>query len=218
MAGNDAQDRNLPASAKKIAKARKDGQVPRSRDLGHFVAMGLAAALLFTAMPALTGYAQHLVADGLTFDSKAVLSPVVAGEHVLGLFTRGLMVVLICGGLFMAAGVASNVLFGGWNVSMKAVSPDFGRMNPISGIGRLFNKQHLLNVLKAVVLAIAVGATGLIYLKNHFAACSRPNCRPAWRRWAKRSAAASWRCWACWPRGRWSMCRCRRSSSWTGSR
>jgi flagellar biosynthetic protein FlhB len=169
MAGNDAQDRNLPASAKKIAKARKDGQVPRSRDLGHFVAMGLAAALLFTAMPALTGYTRHLLADGLTFDARTIANPALAGAHALGLFTRGLMVVLVCGGLFMAAGVASNILFGGWNLSFKAVAPNFGRMNPISGLGRLFNKQQLMNVLKAMVLAIAVGVTGTIYLKNHFA-------------------------------------------------
>jgi flagellar biosynthetic protein FlhB len=168
MAGNDAQDRNLPASAKKIAKARADGQVPRSRDLGHFVAMGLAAALLFTMMPALTSYTQHLLADGLTFDSKAVLSPEIAGEHALGLFTRGLVVVLIVGGLFMAAGVASNILFGGWNLTMKAVYPNFGRMNPIAGIGRMFNRQQLLNVLKASALAGAVGTAGTIYLKNHF--------------------------------------------------
>ena len=40
----DNADRNLPASAKKIRKARQEGNVPRSRDLGHFVAMGLAAA------------------------------------------------------------------------------------------------------------------------------------------------------------------------------
>ena len=168
MAGNDAQDRNLPASAKKIAKARADGQVPRSRDLGHFVAMGLAAALLFTMMPALTSYTQHLLADGLTFDSKAVLSPEIAGEHALGLFTRGLVVVLIVGGLFMAAGVASNILFGGWNLTMKAVHPNFSRMNPIAGIGRMVNKQQLLNVLKASALAGAVGTAGTIYLKNHF--------------------------------------------------
>src|SRR3954467_11733573 len=101
----DNADRNLPASAKKIRKARQEGNVPRSRDLGHFIAMGLAAALLFTAMPALARYTQHLLADGLTFDRAAALSPEVAGEHVLRLLTRGLMVVFLTGGLFMAAGV-----------------------------------------------------------------------------------------------------------------
>jgi flagellar biosynthetic protein FlhB len=164
----DASDRNLPASAKKIRKARADGNVPRSRDLGHLAAMGLAAALMFTAMPWLIRYAQQLLTDGLTFDARAVLSPAAAGEHVLALVTRGLAVVAATGALFMVAGVAGNLGLGGWNLSFKAVHPDFGRMNPIAGLGRLFNKSHLVGTLKAVALAVAVGFAGTLYLKAHF--------------------------------------------------
>ncbi|RYF98703.1 MAG: flagellar biosynthetic protein FlhB, partial [Caulobacteraceae bacterium] len=39
MADQDAQDRNLPASPKKIERSRADGQLPRSRDLPHFAMM-----------------------------------------------------------------------------------------------------------------------------------------------------------------------------------
>jgi flagellar biosynthetic protein FlhB len=168
MAGQDSADRNLPASAKKIRKARQEGNVPRSRDLGHFVAMCLAATLLFTVMPSLTSYSQRLLADGLTFDHRVIASPQATGEFAVGLFTRGFMVVLIAGGLFMAAGVASNIAFGGWNMTMKAVSPNFGRLNPISGFARLFSPHQLVTVLKASALAIAVGFAGTVYLKNHF--------------------------------------------------
>lgn len=162
-------DRNLPASARKISKARAEGNVPRSRDLGHFVSMGLATALLFTAMPSLGSYSQHLLADGLSFPRAATLSPEAALQHVAGLLTRGLMVVLITGALFMTAGVVSNVALGGWNMTMKAVHPNFGRLNPISGLGRLFDKQHLVATLKAVLLSVAVGIAGGLYLKAHFA-------------------------------------------------
>ncbi len=169
MAGQDSSDRNLPASAKKIRKARQEGNVPRSRDLGHFVAMGLAAALLFTVMPTLASYSQRLLVDGLTFDHDTIASPKLAGEHAVGLFTRGFMVVLIVGGLFMAAGVGANLLYGGWNLTFKAVTPNFGRLNPIAGFARLFSFNQLATVLKASLLAIAVGCCGTIYLKNHFA-------------------------------------------------
>jgi flagellar biosynthetic protein FlhB len=37
----DSQDKQLPASARKLSKAREDGQVARSRDLGHFAAMAM---------------------------------------------------------------------------------------------------------------------------------------------------------------------------------
>jgi flagellar biosynthetic protein FlhB len=164
----DNADRNLPASAKKIRKARQEGNVPRSRDLGHFVAMGLAAALLFTVMPQLTSYSQHLLADGLTFDHSVIADPHIAGEHALGLFTRGFMIVMIVGGLFAAAAVVSSVAFGGWNMTMKAVAPNFGKLNPITGFGRLFNFHQLVTVLKASLLAIAVGFAGTMYLKAHF--------------------------------------------------
>jgi flagellar biosynthetic protein FlhB len=164
----DAQDRNLPASARKIARARRDGQVPRSRDLAHFAAMGIAAGLMFTAMPSVVEWVKRLLADGLTFDRAAVLSPQLAGEHALGLFTRGLYVVLPLGVLMMAAGVGANLALGGWNLSLKAIEPKFGRMNPITGLGRMFNKQHLVGTFKAIALAIAIGAAGTLYLKAHF--------------------------------------------------
>ncbi|MDE1950374.1 MAG: EscU/YscU/HrcU family type III secretion system export apparatus switch protein, partial [Burkholderiales bacterium] len=43
---DDSQDRHLPASARKIEKARGEGQVARSRDLGHLAALGAGGALL----------------------------------------------------------------------------------------------------------------------------------------------------------------------------
>jgi len=54
-------------------------------------------------------------------------------------------------------------------MSLKAVTPDFTRMNPISGIARMFGFHQLVTVLKASLLALAVGFAGTVYLKNHFA-------------------------------------------------
>jgi hypothetical protein len=42
--GRLRQDKQLPASQRKISKAREEGQVARSRDLGHFGAIGAGAA------------------------------------------------------------------------------------------------------------------------------------------------------------------------------
>ena len=46
-----AQDRSLPATQRKIEKARADGQVARSRDLGHFAVLGGGVALLVVFAP-----------------------------------------------------------------------------------------------------------------------------------------------------------------------
>ena len=48
----DAQDRRLPATERKLRKARAEGQVARSRDLSHFAAIGASAVLLAAAATA----------------------------------------------------------------------------------------------------------------------------------------------------------------------
>ncbi len=75
MADQNAQDRNLPASARKIKRAREDGQVPRSRDLGHLAAVGGGVALLTATGPLVTGWLQHLLVSGLRFDHALIVSP-----------------------------------------------------------------------------------------------------------------------------------------------
>ena len=51
MASSSAQDKNLPASPRKLEKAREEGQVARSRDLGHFAAVAGGGAALFATLP-----------------------------------------------------------------------------------------------------------------------------------------------------------------------
>ena len=60
----NAQDRNLPASQQKLDKARNEGRVARSRDLGHFVAMAAGGMALVAFAPLLVGWMQALLASG----------------------------------------------------------------------------------------------------------------------------------------------------------
>jgi len=65
MADQDAQDRNLPASARKLSKAREQGQIARSRDLGHFAAIAVGGAVLVAAAPAASGWLKQSLARAL---------------------------------------------------------------------------------------------------------------------------------------------------------
>ena len=50
MAEPNTQDKQLPASQRKLEKARADGQVARSRDLGHFATIAVGTGLLELAL------------------------------------------------------------------------------------------------------------------------------------------------------------------------
>src|SRR5215472_13563813 len=80
MAASSAQDRNLPASARKLEKARADGQVVRSRDLAHFAAIAGGGA----AMAALA-VAAALAAGGWTWTMKPLAPQFSALDPLAGL-------------------------------------------------------------------------------------------------------------------------------------
>jgi flagellar biosynthetic protein FlhB len=111
---------------------------------------------------------RQLLAGALRFDHQAVMQTGHMTEQLSHLMLQALLVIVPMGLLMAAVATASAVASGGWNLSFKAVSPDFTRFNPISGLGRMFNKQHLIDLLKMATLAGLVGVVGYKYLQDQF--------------------------------------------------
>ena len=161
----DAQDRRLPATERKISKARAEGQVARSRDLSHFVAIGLAAALLAAAAPAAMAWMQASLAAGLRFDARALANAQTMSQRLAQLGLPALLAVLGIGLAMLVAAVLAGVLSGGWNFSLKALQPRFDKIDPLAGLGRMLSGRQLLNTLKSCLLALILGAVGAVYLQ-----------------------------------------------------
>jgi flagellar biosynthesis protein FlhB len=162
---DDAQDRRLPASARKIQKARTEGQVARSRDLGHLAALGTGTALIIGTAPWWFGWLGELLAGGLRFDAAALAQPASMSERLGSSTLQMLWVVLPLGAAIAAVAVGSGVLAGGWNFTLKPLEPSFDKFNPISGIGRLFSKRQLADTLKVSLLALILAVIGGFYLQ-----------------------------------------------------
>ena len=166
MADQDAQDRNLPASAKKIEKSRAEGQLPRSRDLPHFAMMVSAAAVLMVGGPSITETLQNMLGFALRFDARMLAQPDFMAERLWDLSLRCLMIILPISGFLMLVAIASNIASGGWNWTMKPLTPKFSNLNPITGLGRLVSGQGVGQALKAVALALILGVIGALVLKD----------------------------------------------------
>jgi flagellar biosynthesis protein FlhB len=158
------QDRKLPASQRKIDKARADGQVARSRDLGHLAVLGSGVALLaFMAEPFARNTAQLLRA-GLRFDAASLAAPAAMTRHLAEL---GLQMLLVLAPLFATVwlvAIAASVLSGGWNFTLKPMQPDFSKLDPLSGLGRVLSGHQMTEALKACLLALVLGSVGAVYL------------------------------------------------------
>lgn len=164
MADQDNQDKQLPASERKLKKAREDGQIVRSKDLGHFLVILSATSVLVFLTPWWMGRLSALMSAGFRFDVRTVATPDVMLER-LGVWASTAMMLVVPMGLGVAlAAAASSVIAGGWVMSFKIVAPKFSKLNPLSGIANVFSKQQMIDALKASLLALIMGAVGATLL------------------------------------------------------
>jgi flagellar biosynthetic protein FlhB len=61
------------------------------------------------------------------------------------------------------------VLLGGWNFSTNLLVPNFERLDPIKGIGNLFSKNSLVELVLSVAKATVVGVVAYFVISADFA-------------------------------------------------
>src|SRR6218665_1707479 len=166
MADQDAQDRNLPASAQKIERSRTEAQLPRSRDLPHFAMMVAGGAMLGIGGPGIVDSLQQMLGFALRFDARMLAESDVMTQRLWDLTLRFFMVFSPISAVLIVVSVARNLASGGWNWTLKPLTPKFSHLNPLTGIGRLFSGHGLGQALKAVALALVLGAVGATVLKD----------------------------------------------------
>ncbi|WP_292999735.1 flagellar biosynthesis protein FlhB [Nevskia sp.] len=154
---DSAEEKTLPATEKRKREAREKGQVPRSRELTTAVVMGAGAALMASLGGSIGSQAQALLRNGLSFDAAALTDPS-RMPALLG-STLAAALVIVAPILFatLLAALLAPMLIGGWNFSLQAIQPDLNRLNPITGFGRMFSSNSLVELAKSLAKFCLVG-------------------------------------------------------------
>lgn len=162
---DSSQDRTLPATPRKITKARKEGQVARSRDLTHLAALGTGCLALVALAPRLSDWLQRLLERGLRFDALTVSQPGRMADRLADFGLEMMLFIVPMGLLFVTVGVIASIACGGWNFSWKALEPKLSKFEPLSGTARLFSPAQLGTALKACLLALVLGVIGAVFIQ-----------------------------------------------------
>ena len=162
MSGDSSEEKTLPPSKKKLADARKKGQVPHSKDLVGAATLGagataawVGAGTLFATGAAMLDAAGHAAGLGLGPGLRAM-------RTVLGdAFMRTAAPVLAA---VVAAAVLANLLvLRGAVFSVDPVTPKFANVSPVEGFKRLFKAKQLVELAKGVAkLALLAAALVLV--------------------------------------------------------
>jgi flagellar biosynthetic protein FlhB len=150
-----SEERTEAPTAKKKKQSRKEGQVPRTPELGSWLTLAAFAMVLdFAAGRELTSL-QELMARAL----RTIRQP--TEEKALDLlgdaFAHMLLVLVVLGSVVMVIGVAAALAQGGFYLATKAVQPKFSKLNPLPGMKRMFGLQALWELGKTLVKSVVIG-------------------------------------------------------------
>ena len=156
----DRDERTEQPSEKRLREARERGDVPRSRELANVAVLGCGTLALFATGPHIGAAAQDWLRDAL------VLDPAMLGQHdrliaqaprlLLGL----LLPMLPLFGVALAACLLAPAAMGSLGFAGKALQPDFSRLNPLSGLSRLYGRDGLVELLRSLLRVLLVGGSG----------------------------------------------------------
>ena len=168
MAEESSEEKSEEPTAKRLEKARDDGQVARSQELGVALMMVGAAIFMYMFGGIFVGGLTEAFSNGFVFDRQTVFSesrlPAEFGSQGL----TSMMLMLPFFGLTMFIAAASGGVLGGYIFSLKAVAPKASKLNPMSGLKRMFGAQALIGLTKALLKFSLVGGVLFLVVSQRF--------------------------------------------------
>jgi len=157
MAEDSDLEKTEQPSQRKLDQAREKGQVARSRELSTFAVLLAGGSALWFMGASFTQQMVKLLSDGLTLDRELAFNP---GLIIPRLYDFALVALIIFSPFLlvvMLAAAFSPLLLNGWLFSVQALQPKFSKLNPASGLVRMFSRTALVELTKAVGKATLVG-------------------------------------------------------------
>ncbi|MDX1975847.1 MAG: flagellar biosynthesis protein FlhB [Rickettsiales bacterium] len=155
--GQDKEQQTEEPTQKKLEEAHNKGNVPTSKEVGHFFVLAtLALIISWFAVSAMKG-------------SVALLTPFLSDAHTMPTDQRGLGLLLyklMFGSIgiiilpliaTIVAALAAGFLQHGMIFSSEPITPKLSKLSPLEGVKRLFSMRSVVEFTKNIIKIIIVG-------------------------------------------------------------
>lgn len=159
-----SEDRQLPASQRRLDKAAGQGQVVRSRDLVHLTAIVASMAALSLLGAGMTDKLVKGLRQGLTLSHTQAFEHLSLADHFASLTVGSYSAVMPMMLLVVAACALAAMLPGGPAWTLHPLRLDPSRLSPLAGIKRIVSLQALTDLGKLAGFALLLSAVAVLYL------------------------------------------------------
>ncbi len=170
MAEDSDLEKTEPPSPRRLEQAREEGQIPQSRELSTFLVTMTGVATLWLTGGWMADRMFSLVRGAFDFDRNLAFDHVLMLDALRSQLGAALLTLMPLFLALLVAAVAAPIVLGGLVLAPKALGPNFGRMNPLQGLGRMFSVHGLAEMVKAILKSLLVGGVGALVLwqnKDH---------------------------------------------------
>lgn len=168
MAENeDGTEKTEDASAKKLEQAREKGNVARSKDLSSAVLLVVAAFSMYMIGMLIVVDLTRLYAFNFSLAREDLFDKAMMIHHLYVSIMAAMDSITVFMVIVAVAGVVGSVALGGFNFSFEAITPKLSKMNPITGIKRMFSVQSLVELGKSILKVALVGTAAYFVLRYY---------------------------------------------------
>lgn len=161
---SSSQDRSEKATPQRRRRARREGQVARSRELSAAALLLSVGLLLYWWAPRFGQFCVELMRRQLSQSGVDASPTLQLGDALLQLTALLLPLFGILALLILLVGTVP----GGFVLVGSALQPKFSRMNPLSGLGRMFSRQGLVELVKSLLKVALLGGVLALLLQRHW--------------------------------------------------
>ena len=165
MSDNDQSgEKTEQPTPKRLDDARKEGNIPRSRELSTAAVYGACVLAMMAFSGMLARGALQWMKQALQPDPGLLQQPDELFGHAGQLLLAGMLVISPLLAIGLLASFVSPVLMGGLQWTNKSLVPKLDRMSPIAGLKRLYGGEAVAEFAKSLLRVLFVGAAGTLVM------------------------------------------------------
>ncbi len=161
---SDGQEKTEEPTPKRLNEAREKGQVARSRELTTTIMLLSSSLGLLAFGPMIVSGLGTVMLNSFAIKRAHVFDTKYMLETFLDSVSHALVTIAPFLVLLVVAAITGSILMSGWNFSVKALAVKFSKLNPLSGIKRIFGPQGLMELGKALAKFFVISAVGIVVL------------------------------------------------------
>ena len=165
---SSSQEKTEEPTARRLEKAREEGQVARSKELSTTMVLVLGIAGLFAFGPFIAERMARIARNNFSISRESLFDAGVPTSYLGASVLEALIALAPWFVVALIAAFIGPLGVGGWLFSTKAITPKLDRMDPLKGLKRMFSMNSLVELVKAWAKVLVVGFVAWMVINYFF--------------------------------------------------